>query len=86
MGETENTKRKNKMKDRFNYSDYERLETDLKSIAVLVESLNNVTDVKDEHIRENCFILIADMINDKAEIADDLFNNYLISKKPFYKE
>jgi len=74
------------MKDRFNNLDYESLETDLKSIAVLVESLNNVTDVKDEHIKENCFILIADMINDKAEIADDLFNNYLISKKPFYKE
>ena len=70
-------------KQELDYLDYESLSTDLKSLSVLVRCLEDdrINEISDSTVKENCYVLVADMINDRAELADSLFNEYLKMKR-----
>ena len=58
--------------------DYEIMVDDLQALSVLVDALKNddVITLQNRDIRDNCFSLVAEMIYNRACIAQELFNDY----------
>jgi len=66
------------VKREFDHLDYENLGFELKSLSALVLALgtDEIAELRDKNVRMGCFTLISDLISDRAEIADALFEEY----------
>ena len=58
--------------------DYELIGLDLSSLSAMVEALgsHHISSLADENTRQNCFSIVSEVIQNRAELVDEMFNEH----------